>query len=108
VAQDRRFDPAPDGRASQDQRRTRRVLREWEAITERSRHRALLEIHSEVKRGTRWLHHEGIFSTRAFGFSGAKLVFTRLVLRPAALDDLSSSDGSLTTQSRSRDTGIQG
>src|SRR5208337_2884760 len=37
-----------------------------------------------------------------------RLVFTRLVLRPAALDDLSSSDGSLTAQPHSRDTGIQG
>src|SRR5208337_789207 len=37
-----------------------------------------------------------------------RLVFTRLVLRPAALDDLSSSDGSLTAQPHSRDTEIRG
>ena len=28
------------------------------------------EIGRQKKRGTRWLHHEGMFATRAFGHSG--------------------------------------
>jgi uncharacterized membrane protein len=49
VAKGCRFDLAPDCRSSQDQRRARRLFGERQAVTERDRDRALLEIQSEMK-----------------------------------------------------------
>ncbi len=48
MAAGRRFDSAPDGHEAQDQCRARRLFGERQAVTERDRDRALLEIQSAM------------------------------------------------------------
>ncbi len=60
----------------QDQRRLYYLPGKRTAITECGPAETLPKIHSKIgrskNRGTRWLHHKGIFAKRAFGHSGVK------------------------------------